>query len=296
MRSALHRLAAVLLCLAAALAVYFVGLRPWFRGWGAGEVLRRAKLPGDGLVAGRPRETRAIDIAAPADAVWPWVAQIGQDRGGFYSFAVLENLAGCELTNLDHLEPSLQSWGPGDRLWMYPRTKAGGMGQAPLALHEPGRALVFYTRRPGTRLVDPPDGTWAFIVEPRDARTSRLIVRSNGTPSPSLLGAAFEGAIFEPMHFVMERKMMEGVKLRAEGGVASDAADDTLVIFWTVTFALFVASLVLVLSGRGTRRHLATLVGAAVAFLTLVQPNLVVAAVLVTALGAGIVWPYRSNR
>jgi hypothetical protein len=296
MRSAVHRCAVVVLCFAAALAVYFLAVRPWLRGWGADDALRRATLPGDGLIAtGSPRETRAVVIAAPAAAVWPWIAQIGQDRGGFYSFAVLENLAGCELSNLDHLDPSLQSWGPGDRLWMYPRTKAGGMGQAPLALHEPGRALVFYTRRPGTRLVDRPDGTWAFIVQPVDAHTSRFVVRSNGTPSPSLLGAAFEGAIFEPIHFVMERKMMDGVKVRAEGGRPSEAEDDAIVILWTMTFALFVSSLILFLAGRDPRRRLVTLVAAAsaFAFLTLAQPPVAASAVIVLALGAAVFWPRR---
>jgi len=284
------------LCLAGLLDVYFVGLRPWFRAWGADEALREATLPGDGLVAGgRPRETRAVLVHAPASAVWPWVAQIGQDRGGFYSFAILENLVGCDLANLDHLEPSLQAWKPGDRLWMYPPAKAGGMGQAPLAVHEPGHALVFYTRRPGTSLGQPPDGTWAFIVEPVDARTSRFVVRAGGTISPSLLGEAFEGVVFEPIHFAMERRMMEGVKLRAEGGRASAAADDALVVCWMLTFVLFVASAISVLAGHDVRRRSATFVGAGGAFalLTLVQPSLLVAIPMVLALATATLWPRR---
>lgn len=276
------------------LSIYFLAVRPWFRAWGADAALRRATLPGDGLVLnGRPRETRAIVVRAPASAVWPWVAQIGQDRGGFYSFAILENLVGCELHNLDHVEPSLQSWKLGDRLWMYPPTKAGGMGQAPLALHEPGRALVFYTRRPGTRLVDPPDGTWAFIVEPVDERSSRFIMRADGTPSPGLLGTAFESTVFEPIHFVMERKMMEGVKLRAEGGRASAAADAALVTLWVMTFVLLVASAACVLVGRDASRRLACFVvaGGAFGYLMLGQPSLRVAVALVLMLAVATLWP-----
>jgi hypothetical protein len=296
MRSPLARAGALFFCLLGFLSVFLVAVRPWFRAWGADEALRHAALPGDGLLPnGRPRETRAVVIEAPASAVWPWVAQLGQDRGGFYSFAVLENLVGCELHNLDHLEPELQSWKPGDRLWMYPPAKAGGVGQAPLALHEAGRALVFYTRRPGTRLVDPPDGTWAFIVEPVDPRTSRFIGRATGTPSPGLLGAAFEGTVFEPIHFAMERKMMEGVKLRAEGGRPSDAADVVLVVLWTVTFGLCIVSAACVLAGRDAERRLATFVasGGVFAALTLGQPSLRLAIPVVLALAAATVWPRR---
>src|SRR5437868_10288057 len=83
------------LAFAVLLLSFLVFVRPWYRGWGADEALRRAHLPGDTLVArGTPRETRAIVIDAPAARVWPWVAQIGQDRGGFYSYQLLENLAG----------------------------------------------------------------------------------------------------------------------------------------------------------------------------------------------------------
>ncbi len=294
MRSPLARAAALLLCLSGFVSIYFVAVRPWFRAWGADPALRQATLPGDGLVPnGHPRETRAVVIRAPASVVWPWVAQIGQDRGGFYSFAILENLVGCELRNLDHLEPSLQVWKPGDRLWMYPPEKAGGLGQAPLGLYEPGRALVFYTRRPGTRLVDPADGTWAFIVEPLGARASRFVMRADGTPSPSLLGAAFESTVFEPIHFVMERKMMEGVKARAEGGHPSAAADAVLVSLWVVTFILFGVSAACVIVGRDARRRLATFVaaGGLFAFLTLGQPSLRLAIPLVVAVATATVWP-----
>src|SRR4029077_205421 len=96
--------------LAAGFVILLVGFfalaRPWYRSWGAGPELSRAELPGDHLLwQGAPRETRAIAIRAPAEAVWPWVAQIGQDRRGFYSFELLENLVGCEMNNLDQLLP-----------------------------------------------------------------------------------------------------------------------------------------------------------------------------------------------
>ena len=101
--------------------------------------LSRAELPGDHLLwQGAPRETRAIVIGAPAAEVWPWVAQIGQDRGGFYSYELLENLAGCELTNLDQLLPARQHWTAGDKLWMYPPEKMTASDARPSRSTSPG--------------------------------------------------------------------------------------------------------------------------------------------------------------
>ena len=73
------------------------------------------------------------------------MAQIGQDRAGFYSYEILENLVGCKMKNLDYLIPALQHWQEGDKLWMYPPDRAGGIGQAPLArLRSRARAGVLY--------------------------------------------------------------------------------------------------------------------------------------------------------
>jgi hypothetical protein len=284
------RSAALAACFSGLLLAFFLVARPWYLSWGADQRLRAAPLPGDNLLwLGKPRETRAVLIRAPADRVWPWVAQIGQDRAGFYSYEILENLVGCKMQNRDDLIPALQHWQEGDKLWMYPPDRAGGIGHAPLARYDPGHALVFYTRRPSTALTDQPDGTWAFVVEPVDQETSRLIMRGRGRGNLSLLGASFERSIFEPIHFVMERKMMEGIKLRAEDRPVSSARDNVQVLLWVVTFALFIVSGVLVLEGRGWRWHALTFTAAGLLFavLTLVQPSVFVGVPLVALLGVG---------
>jgi hypothetical protein len=286
-RLALIRAGTLVGCLLALLIGFFGLVRPWYLSWGASEALQHATLPGDQLLwRGAPHETRAITIRAPAENVWPWVAQIGQDRGGFYSYQILENLVGCEMRNLDTLIPSRQRWDPDDKLWMYPPNKAGDIGQAPLALYDPGHALVFYTRRPSTQPADPADGTWAFVVEPIDRASSRFIMRGRARGSLSLLGAAFERSVFEPVHFVMERKMMEGVKDRTEGATVSNAADDVQVALWTVTLIAFLASAGLALAGRDWRRRTVTFAAAGLLFqlLTLVQPTIFLGAPLVLAL------------
>jgi hypothetical protein len=275
---------------------FFAVVRPWYLSWGADRALQDAYLPGDRLLwQGAARETRALVIHAPADAVWPWVAQLGQNRAGFYSYQILQNLAGSEMRNLDTLVPALQRWEPDDKLWMYPPEKLGGLGNAPLAIHEPGHALVFYTRRTGTAPADPPDGTWAFLVQPIDPATCRLVTRARARGSLSLLGAAFNRGIFEPAHFVMERKMMEGIQARAEGRPVSKAADDAQVALWAITFVAFIAAAGLALAGRQWRRRTAAFIGAGALFqlLTLGQPRLLVGIPLVVAL-CWAVWSPRS--
>jgi len=147
-------------CAATALLLlaYLVIVRPWPLAWGATGAEARMRLPGDGIVApARSQETRGITIYAGADRIWPWLAQRGQDRGGFYSFDLLENLVGCQMPAVTELRPELQRWTPGDRLWMYPREKANGTGHATLREMIPGRALC--SASPGLGASAPEDGT-----------------------------------------------------------------------------------------------------------------------------------------
>src|SRR5579885_523921 len=112
--------------LASLAAIFFIHLAfvmPAFENWGATVSEQQESLPGDNLVRAESQQTNAITIDAPIDQVWPWLAQLGQDRGGFYSYEVLENLVGCQMPTRDYLRPDKQLWKAGDRLWMYPRSK-----------------------------------------------------------------------------------------------------------------------------------------------------------------------------
>jgi hypothetical protein len=175
--------------------VYFLAIRPWHRRWGATDEEVRMALPGDELVP-EPgyQHTRAVTIQAPAEAAWPWLAQIGQGRGGFYSYDWLENLAGCDIHSADRIHPEWQDPRPGDTLAVL-------RGWGPnLAAVEPGRALVIEQW-----------GTYA--IRPIDEGTSRLIARGRqpgGWPSLAYL------LTLEIPHFIMERGMLLGLKARAE--------------------------------------------------------------------------------
>ena len=201
-RTRVDRLLRPFVALGTALAVaYPVVIRPWMMRWGATDAERRQHLPGDELVPDPiTTSTRAITVNAPVEVVWPWLAQIGQDRGGFYSYAWLENLAGCKMYNADRIHPEWLQREIGEVVKLH--WAATGKVAAPfkIASFEPNRAMVL-------------EGGWAFVVEPLDERRTRVILRGHkarGWP------AVYDVLLIELPHFLMERKMLLGIKERAE--------------------------------------------------------------------------------
>jgi hypothetical protein len=86
---------------------YLAAVRPWHLSWGATAEEARRPMPGDDEVPRAALDaTRAVTIAAPPEAVWPWLVQMGQGRGGFYTYAWLENLGGMDIHNADRIVPS----------------------------------------------------------------------------------------------------------------------------------------------------------------------------------------------
>jgi hypothetical protein len=201
----------------AVIAGYIIGVRPWHLRWGATSEEVARPLPGDELVAEPVTSaTHAITIRAPVTAVWPWLVQLGQNRGGLYSYQWLENLAGCQMRNTDRIIPELQHLQQGDVV---------RLGPEPYPAYtvwrlEPGRALVLRTADPHTgRAVELSDlasgawlGTWAFVLDQRDDQTTRLLVRLRNQWRPSLDNFLVGLVVTEPAHFVMERKMLKTIK------------------------------------------------------------------------------------
>ncbi len=290
-RSFALRAGALLGVFAALLGLLLACMRPWYLHWGALPEERSGALPGDEHAPGPPNDTRAIFIDAPAERVFSWVAQLGQDRGGFYSYELLEDLAGCEMPDVRQLDPALQHWSVGDKLWMYPADQLAGRGHATLLFHEPGRALVFGTHKPFDAPGAAPTGTWSFVVTPDGPSSSRLITRGSGGAMPSLLGTAFMGTIFEPLHFAMERRMLEGIKALAEGRDISRTTDALQLASWLFSFALFLAAGALVLLGAHWQRRLLTFAASGLTFqmVTLVQPHPLVGVGLILGLCA-LIW------
>ena len=101
-----HRIVSSVMAAAGFGAGYHRHVRPWMYAWGADPTEVDAELPGDDVVeAHAPRNTRAVTIDAAPDEVWPWLAQIGEGRGGFYSYAWLERIVGADIHNADRVHP-----------------------------------------------------------------------------------------------------------------------------------------------------------------------------------------------
>lgn len=175
--------------------LYMLWLRPWHRGWGATAEERAKALPSDAAVPHPKRRlTRAVTIHAPVEIVWPWLAQIGQDRGGFYSYDWLENLAGCNIHSADRIHPEWQQRALGDRVMLAPSI---GME---VNVFEPNRTMVLQQ-------------WWGFNLEAVDAQTTRFYARSYDMPYPVQLLYIL---LIEIPHLIMEHKMLHGIKRRAE--------------------------------------------------------------------------------
>ena len=182
-----------LLALAGA-AAYRRSMLPWMRRWGATDAELAMTLPGDDAIADcGVQQTHVVQIEAPASEVWPWVAQIGQDRGGFYSYTWLENLAGCRMHNADRVHPEWQQREIGETVLLHP---ASGLK---VLRFEPGRALVL-------------EGGWSLVVLD-DGPRCRLVARFRAPRGA--IGSAY-AMLLELPHFLMQRRMLLAIKRRAE--------------------------------------------------------------------------------
>ncbi len=204
--------------IAAVIRAELIGARHRFLRWGASGAEAAMPLPGDDVVDHpRTTSTRAIEIAADAEDVWPWLAQMGQGRGGLYSYEWLENLAGCRMVNADEVIPELQDVRVGDQIRLVPPGYQVDLA-FDVAIVDPNRALVL--RAPGTREEAFAKGlaypSWAFVIRPVEPGRVRLVVRWRSDFRPSPMGYLMSKYGIEPVHFVMERKMLKGIKRRAE--------------------------------------------------------------------------------
>jgi hypothetical protein len=195
-------------------ATYYAALRRPVMTWGATPEEAAGPLPGDELLEDADGiATRAIDVDAPPSAVWPWLAQMGPaPRGGAYTYDWIENLMGLGMHSVDHVLPQFQHPAPGD-------TIAFGANRMRLERVESEHVLAWRSE----------DGNWVwtFVLEPRSGAT-RLISR-NRYRLPTL-ASRIVMAPMEPASLVMERRMLRGIRDRAErlartGGEVEGAAE-----------------------------------------------------------------------
>jgi hypothetical protein len=200
--------------------LYVAVIRPWQFRWGTTDEEFRRHLPGDEFVpTPKYRSTRAITINASREDVWPWLLQLGQGRGGFYSYDWLENLANLDIHSVDRIVPELQDFKEGDFVAAEPKHEFGWVVSA---LDRPDSMVL----RVGSPHTGPSErgpyfeggiaGVWSFVLKPIGERATRLIVGYRADWEPSFAASLFNVLLIEPGHFIMEREMMRGIKQRAE--------------------------------------------------------------------------------
>jgi hypothetical protein len=190
--------------------------RPTLLRWGSTPAERVAALPGDEVhpTLADYRIDHAITIRAPASAVWPWLAQLGQDRAGFYSYDWLERAVGDSIRNADRIHPEWQARAVGDTVFATQANYFGGRLGHPgwrINVLEPNRVIGL-------------ENWGTFVLQPIDSATTRLIVRTRGPGQYSAAAFVFaplELFVFEPAHFIMERAMLRGIRDRAEASPGS---------------------------------------------------------------------------
>jgi hypothetical protein len=209
-----------LLVITVLLFAYVFAVRPWHTAWGATHVDRVVRLPGDEL---SPRAyhtiNHAVNIQAPPEAVWPWIVQIGQDRSGFYSYRFLENLVGCQMPRVHRIVPEWQNRAKGDTVWFAAPARYGGRARMVATIVEPGRSLTLATPADWKRFQNGDEGqetTWTFALIPKPGGSTRLIARTRAVAYPTFATRLLNYLFWEPVHFLMERKMLLTVESLSE--------------------------------------------------------------------------------
>ncbi len=202
------------LLLAAGAGAAVLDLLHRHRDWGATTAEVTAVLPGDEFVPEPAAQTTlGVTVAASAGEVWPWLVQMGADRGGMYSYDWLENLIGLDIHTTDEVREEWQHLTVGDQVVVVRE----GWGPLPdgyafrVARVDPPRALVLRQAPPE----HPWNGVWSFHVLTQGPGRCRLLARSR-TEVDRRVGARVAGRVMEPVTLVMTRRMLHGIRDRAQ--------------------------------------------------------------------------------
>jgi hypothetical protein len=208
-------LLAIPVFIATAIVVYAIMVYPWISRWGATDLETADRYPGDELVSEpRFRTTRAVTVNAAPEKIWPWLVQLGVDRGGMYSYDWLENLFGLKVHSVDRIVEEWQDLQPGGFIRLTPPDYAiqPGPGLYVTEMDAPN-ALIGCFGMEGQPPAACPQ-SWQFLLQPASGGSTRLILRTH-TAAPGILPAAF-GKAFQFPVWIMEQGMLAGIKARAE--------------------------------------------------------------------------------
>jgi hypothetical protein len=203
-----------LLAILTVVLVYWFPVRRGFARWGTTRDDRTRVMSGDRVIANPTHiATHAITVHAPPECIWPWLVQLGYQRGGLYSYDWLDRLFGIlDGPSANRILPEFQELAVGDAVPLGPRESLT------VAVIEPYRALVLRYGRHDFEWV------WQFGLYPIDGDRTRLVTRGAERVPRSLASWCFM-RVMEPAAFIMTRKMLLGVKHRAERLRSSSPAD-----------------------------------------------------------------------
>jgi hypothetical protein len=202
----LYKSAGILTGLLILVVIGIADLMPWMDRWGATSDEINATYPGDELVpAPRYVYSRVVTVKAAPEEIYPWLVQMGAERGGMYTYSWFEtNILRCELINADRIHEEWQGLKVGDRVKMCPGD--WGPPAYEVALLDLDHAVVLGHQENGQW-----SDVWQFILVPQMDGTTRLIARGRDTKTGTIWD------LIRPGQFIMERGMLLGIKERAEG-------------------------------------------------------------------------------
>lgn len=223
----------IILVLGVNFIIFVFVFDPYLLGWGANPDEQSAAMPGDQYAA-RISGTRSIDIDRPNDAVWEYCAGLGADKNGFYSYDFLERLYGCEFAEKPSIEK--KELRVGQRISF--DSSAGGDDGFEIIEVDPGRSMVLA-------------GWGSFLVHENANGGSRLIVRTHDIIATNPFEWIY-GKLFDAMHYIMERRMMLGIKDLAESNNEYTHTKD--MIWLLCIFLSGIGGIVLICTMRGYLR------------------------------------------
>ena len=203
---------------------FLYAARRYYRNWGTTKDECQMFLDGDELIAGPVlRSTEAVSIDGPPGAVWSWLIQMGQDRGGLYTFEKLENLAGLRYVNADRIHPEWQHLAPGDTIRLVPKGWMGLREGFVLEVAEvtDQQSIVLHASA-GRELNREWSVVWSFHIIPRGEDRCRLLIRNRTQLRRP--GQALVTEVAGPGTAFVTRGILLGVKRRVEQQVQAESA------------------------------------------------------------------------
>jgi hypothetical protein len=195
----------IFLAVLAAAALYWFPVRRWFGRWGTTPDDLARVMAGDAVIATPTHSaTHAVTVEAPPDCIWPWLVQMGAGRGGLYSYDWLDRLFGIlDRPSADRILPQFQQIAPGDKISLGPGE------ELTVTTVDPCHALVLSYHAHRFEWV------WQFGLYPLDENRTRLVSRGTERYANTVAAWLFM-RVMEPAALIMTRRMLLGLKQRAE--------------------------------------------------------------------------------